>query len=298
MECSVVSSYEHCQSLARTTAGNFYYSFLTLPREQRRAMCALYAFMRVTDDLGDSDAPVEQKIRDLAEWRAGFLESLETPASRHPVLPAVVDIVRRYQIPRKYLLDVITGVEMDLAPTQYRTFAELANYCYHVAGAVGLACIHLWGFHDPRATEAAIDCGTAFQLTNILRDLREDALRGRVYLPSDDLDRFEIDPRRFALPDSTELVRDPHFLELMRFESARAYEYYHRAAKLSEYLSPSGRPIFEAMVRIYGGVLDEISRAGYDVFRRRVALSRCRKLSIVGGILMRSWWQRWFRRSS
>src|SRR5262249_39319922 len=146
---------------------------LTLPRDRMRAMCVLYAFMRVTDDLGDSDQPAPMRKAELSRWREDLVRSVETGESSHPVLPAVVDVSRSYKIPVQYLLDVIAGVEMDLEPVCFETFEGLADYCYHVAGAVGLACIHLWGFHDERARAAAVDCGTAFQLTNILRDLRE-----------------------------------------------------------------------------------------------------------------------------
>ena len=292
MQLSVAQSYEHCRELARTAAGNFYYSFLTLPREQRRAMCALYAFMRVTDDLGDSDAPVELRAAQLAEWRRSFLSACETGEATGPVLPAVADMLRRYPIPHQYLLDVVTGVEMDLAPTDYATFGDLERYCYHVAGAVGLACIHLWGFAGEESIGHAIACGTALQLTNILRDLKEDAARGRVYLPREDLERFGVDSRRFAAGDAVELRRDDRFRALMKFEIDRARACYARGWELLRFVSPAGKSILEAMLRIYGGILEEIERQGFDVFSRRVSLSRSRKLLIVGGVLARGWGRR------
>jgi phytoene synthase len=287
MECSVADSYQHCWALARATAGNFYYSFLTLPRDLRQAMCALYAFMRVTDDLGDSDAPAEMRAAQLAAWRESLRRACDEGVYDHPILPALADIVRRYGIPVRYLLDVIAGVEMDLLPAAYQTFDELARYCYHVAGAVGLACIHLWGFHDPRALDAAVDCGAAFQLTNILRDLGEDAVRGRTYLPIEDLDRFHIAADELAAHSRSDIQRDARFEQLMRFEVSRAREYYSRARMLFDYLDSPGKPILEAMLRIYGGLLDEIERRRYDVFSRRVSLSRGRKLLIAGDVLVR-----------
>ncbi|MBI3866164.1 MAG: phytoene/squalene synthase family protein [Planctomycetia bacterium] len=286
MERSVAESFDYCRALARTTGRNFYYSFLTLPREQRDAMCALYAFMRITDDLGDSDEPPETRAAQLARWREGLLAACEGGPCDHPALPALAEIVKRHSIPVRYLLDVIAGVEMDLVPAAYATFDELARYCYHVAGAVGLACIHLWGFHDPRALDSAVDCGAAFQLTNILRDLGEDASRGRVYLPREDLDRFGIGPAELAAAGAG-LARDDRFQQLMRFEVARAREYYARARALFEYLDLPGKPILETMLRIYGGLLDEIERRKYDVFSRRVALSRGRKLWIAGSVIIR-----------
>jgi phytoene synthase len=285
-ECSVADSYDHCGQLARRTARNFYYSFLTLPRERRRAMCVLYSFMRVTDDLGDSDEPAAVREAALKRWEASLLRACGTGASDHPVLPALADVIRRYSVPVDYLLDVIAGVEMDLQPVAVATFDQLADYCYHVAGAVGLACIHLWGFRDARAPAAAIDCGTAFQLTNILRDLGEDAGRGRVYLPREDLDRFQISAADLTAKSEsarsrTAAGRDERFERLMQFEVARARDYYARAGALYDYLDPPGKPILETMLRIYGGLLDEIERRRYDVFTRRVELSTWRKVCLT-----------------
>lgn len=282
MSLSCAESYVHCQMLARKTAGNFYYSFLTLPREQFRAMCVLYAFMRVTDDLGDSDEPQLVRARDLGRWREKLLLALARTEFEHPVLPALADVVQRYGVPREYLEAVITGVEMDLGPVAFETFDQLRHYCYHVAGAVGLACIHLWGFHDPRAFEAAVDCGTAFQLTNILRDLQEDISRDRLYLPREDFERFNCDVREISGQSRSEA-----FQRLMQFEVSRAREYYARAETLYDYLDPAGKPILETMIRIYRGILDEIERCGYDVFTRRVRLSRLRKVFIAGSAIVR-----------
>jgi phytoene synthase len=250
-------------------------------------MNALYSFMRVTDDLGDSASPADLRAAQLAAWRQSLLRACDKGPCDHPVLPALADTVQRHGIPLRYLLDVIAGVEMDLAPAQYRSFDELSRYCYHVAGAVGLACIHLWGFHDSRALEAAVDCGTAFQLTNVLRDLGEDAAGGRTYLPTEDLDRFHIAAGELAAAGRSDFSGDERFAQLMRFEVERARDYYTRARALFEYLNPPGRPILEAMLRIYGGLLDEIELRRYDVFTRRVALSRGRKLLIAGDVLVR-----------
>jgi phytoene synthase len=214
----------------------------------------------------------------------------EAGACDHPVLPALIDVIRRYRVPVQYLLDVIAGVEMDLQPVSFESFERLADYCYHVAGAVGLACIHLWGFHDERAVGAAVDCGTAFQLTNILRDLREDAGRGRIYLPREDLDRFHVTPDELAGTSRNGGCHSERFERLMQFEVARARDYYARARALYDYLDPPGKPILEAMLRIYGGLLDEIERRRYDVFTRRVELSRWRKICVTAHILARHKW--------
>ncbi|MEX0717610.1 MAG: squalene synthase HpnC [Planctomycetaceae bacterium] len=305
------ASFAWCRALAKRTAGNFYYSFLTLPRERRRDMCALYAFMRVSDDIGDEagDSIAERQAR-LAEWREDVAVALDRrppidrcepqgptnrerraadggscPSRAHPLWPALSDIVRRHGIPSEHLFAVLDGVRMDLDGARFETFADLERYCYHVAGAVGLCCIHVWGFDHNRADEArraAIDCGLAFQLTNILRDLKEDAAAGRVYLPLEDLARFGYPPARIATGE-----RNAAFAELMRFEVARARAYYARAERLFDLLEPAGRPILKAMLRIYGGLLDEIERRGYDVYSSRVALPRHRKLWIALAALLR-----------
>jgi phytoene synthase len=265
-------------------------------------MCALYAFMRVTDDLGDSDEPADVRAAQLVAWRAKLVRACATvhcdtahcetahgdnDKGDHPVLPALADTVRRYGLPVQYLLDVIAGVEMDLQPVAYQTFTKLAEYCYHVAGAVGLSCIHLWGFHDERAIDAAINCGTAFQLTNILRDVREDAARGRVYLPREDLESFHLSGEELANYDPARDRSDDRIRQLMVFEVSRAREFYARAKALFAYLDMPGQPILETMLRIYGGLLDEIERRDYDVFTRRVELGRWRKIGIVAQTLAR-----------
>lgn len=298
MDESVRRSYEYCQQLSRSTAGNFYFAFLTLPREQFLRMCALYAFMRITDDLGDSDEPFEQRSIALQQWRGSLLRVCDQTAADmggHPLFPALADVIRRTGLPLEYLTAVIDGVEMDLRPVEYATFVELEKYCYHVAGAVGLACIHLWGYHDSRAPEAAIACGTALQLTNILRDVKEDAARGRVYLPREHLERFGLTPE--------EVLRgldlgDPRFRKLMSFETGLAREFYLRAEPLFEYLDPAGKPILETMLGIYGGLLRKIARDPERVLVQRVSLSRWRKLAIAGQAVVRHKLRSWFRSSA
>ena len=274
---SLAESYGYSKALAKRTAGNFYFSFLTLPRERFRAMCALYGFMRVCDDLGDEPGGDDDaKIGQLKSWQRMLERALEGDCSGHEVFPALMDVVHRYEIPAEYLHAVIDGVKSDLQPRTFETFEELSQYCYQVAGAVGLCCVHIWGFHDERAIPRAIDCGTAFQLTNILRDLGEDAAMGRVYLPREDLIRFGVTPDDLAAGR-----RNERFTELMRFEVQRAKSYYEKARELFESLQRPGKPIFATMLRIYGGLLKEIERRNYDVFTRRISLSRRRKLGIV-----------------
>ena len=277
MKTAVNDSYSYCQRLARRTGRNFYFSFLTLPRRLFRDMCVLYAFMRHTDDIGDSDGlTLTERRSELARWRAALENALQGDCENCRILPAMAHVAAKHDIPPNYLRDVITGVESDLTPRSFADFAELSEYCYQVAGAVGLCCIHIWGFRDERALPRAIDCGTAFQLTNILRDLREDSHMGRVYLPQEDLDRFE-----YTAADLGNGVFDDRFRALMQFQVARANDYYARGSELHEYLSPAGRPVLSAMFRIYSSLLREIEKQEYDVFTRRVRVSSGRKLAIA-----------------
>ena len=283
MTISLADSYTFCKKLSRRTAGNFYFSFRTLPAEMYRDMCVLYAFMRISDDLGDDNRiPIAERSEQLARWKAGLARALADADYRHPVFPALVDVVGRYQIPHEYLFAVIQGVEMDLGPAGFQTFDDLRRYCYHVAGAVGLCCIQVWGFHDDRARDRAVDCGLAFQLTNILRDLGEDAGMGRVYLPREDLQRFG-----FTVDDVSSHCQDERFVDLMKFEVERARSYYGRAEELFEYLEPAGKPILSAMLRTYGGLLTRIERCGYDVYSRRIRLPAWRKWWIALDALVR-----------
>jgi squalene synthase HpnC/squalene synthase HpnD len=263
-------SYAWCRRLARRTARNFYYAFYVLPKAQRRAMDALYAFMRVTDDLADEPGDVEAKQQALRDWRSALDHALAGDYS-HPLHPALHETVRRYGIPVKHLHDVIDGVEMDLQPVRFATFAELYAYCYRVASAVGLACIHIWGFEDDKAKEYAEAAGIAFQLTNILRDVGEDLHAGRVYIPQEDIYRFGCPPESWR-------ERGEAFQKLMRFQAERARSYYAKAEGLDRLLTDSGRSVFRVMLRIYRGLLDKIEARGFDVFSERVRLSRWRKL--------------------
>jgi phytoene synthase len=275
MTVSLADSYRYCEQVARKEAGNFYHAFRVLPRGQRLAMCALYAFLRLTDDIGDSSDPESEKRNRLTEWRNQFERAL-TGEYTHQLHLAFRDAIDTYQIPIRYLHDVIDGVEMDLNIKFYARFADLHRYCYRVASAVGLACIHIWGFTDEQAIEYAEKAGIAFQLTNILRDLGEDAARGRVYLPVEDLDRFGYSVEKLARGE-----RDEHFRPLMRFQVDRARSYYEQSQPLALLLPSPGRAIFQVMTRTYRGLLDAIENRDYDVFSRRVSLSQWRKLGLV-----------------
>jgi len=280
------SSNAWCEHVARREAGNFYHAFRLLPATQRRAMCALYAFMRVADDLTDGPETIAEKTLALANWRRQ-LDAALAGIYHHPLHPAFHHTVVTYGIPRRYLEDVLDGVGMDLDTDRYDTFTDLYRYCYRVASAVGLACIHIWGFTDARATAYAESAGIALQLTNILRDLGEDAARGRVYLPLEDLERFG-----YRIEDLKQGRRDARFHELMRFQVERARSYYQSAEPLADLLAPAGRAVFLVMLRTYRGLLGAIEKRGYDVFSSRVRLSRWRKLWLAAQVLPLRWgWQ-------
>ncbi len=288
---SLSDSYAYCQKLAKQTAGNFYYSFLALRKEQYQAMCALYTYMRTVDDLGDNlQQSPEERAQSLQRWRLELKQVLESQKQTgeqfyDPCFPALLDIIQRYEIPETYFFDVISGVESDLHFDSYQTFDALAGYCYQVAGVVGLCCIHIWGFHDDRAFNAGIECGLAFQMTNILRDLAEDAEAGRVYLPQEDLDQFD-----YSQSDIKSQVYDERFKAMMQFEVQRAKDYYQKSECLLAYISPAGQRILKAMYRIYGGILSDIERRDYDVYTFRAGLPYWRKLLIAGEVIISSHW--------
>ncbi|HYW46705.1 MAG TPA: phytoene/squalene synthase family protein [Bryobacteraceae bacterium] len=269
----VEQSYQYCCRVARTRAKNFYYSFLLLSAHQRKAMCAIYAFMRYCDDLSDEAGASRAAID---RWRAEMEDALEGRFSGQPVWPAFHHTVRRFGIPHEYFREMISGVASDLEPRSFETFDQLYRYCYQVASVVGLTTIHIFGFDTRIALPLAEKCGVAFQLTNILRDIREDADRGRVYLPAEDLRRFGVTGR-----DLREGNRSEAFLRLMRFEAARARAYYDESRPLLDLIHQRSRPSLWALIAIYSRLLERIERCNYDVFTRRVRLSPLEKSWIV-----------------
>jgi phytoene synthase len=276
------TSYAWCKRVARKQAGNFYPAFCLLPRDQRLAMCALYAFMRVTDDIVDEPGEPEIKRQRLADWREQFGNALNGRLT-HPVHHALTDCIRRYSIAVEHFESALDGAAMDLLPIQFETFADLYRYCYCVASTVGLACIRIWGCRDASAEMPAEHAGIALQLTNILRDLGEDRARGRVYIPTEDLGRFCCSPEQFGRVD------DPAYRNLMAFEVQRAREYYASSEPLAEFLPPPGRSMFRVVHATYRGILDEIERRNYDVLSSRVGISQWAKMRLVLKSLPTRW---------
>ena len=269
MTLSLERSYAHCRSVARRRAKNFYYAFLLLPRDQRNAMCAIYAFMRYCDDLSDEPGASREP---LERWRTALDHALTGRYDGHPTLPAFHDTVQRYHIPHQYFHEMIDGVSSDLQPRRIQTFDELYRYCYQVASVVGLTTVHIFGFDTPTALPLAEKCGVAFQLTNILRDVKEDLSRGRIYLPDEDLKRFGV---------SAGNLNSPEFIDLMRFEAFRARDYYQQSQPLLGMVHARSQSSLWALIEIYSRLLARIEASNYDVLSRRIALSPLEKSWIV-----------------
>ena len=276
METRLAKSYREAESIARSRARNFYYSFLVLPHERRLALCAVYSFMRYCDDISDGPGAIDHKRMRLERWRAQLNSVVAGELQGNGILPAFRDSVQRFSIPAKYFHWIIDGAEMDLGTDRYEAFEDLYRYCFRVASAVGLVCIRIFGFEGETAELHAEECGIAFQLTNILRDVKEDARMGRVYLPAEDLRRFQYPPE-----DLMEGVYDERFRELMKFEADRARSYYDRARALLPMIEEGSRPSLWAMMEIYERILERIVRRRYDVFNGRIRLSGGEKASIL-----------------
>lgn len=272
------ASYAYCQALARRRAKNFYYSFRVLPAAKRRALCAVYAFMRECDDLSDEPRPggLTAAKAAMEAWRNDLDAALDGRSPAHPLWPAFTDTARQYAIPARIFHDMIDGVSTDLEPHDFLTFAQLYRYCYQVASVAGLATIHIFGFDDPAAPLLAEKCGVAFQLTNIIRDVREDALNGRVYLPREDRERFGVLPEHLNAATLAEPLRD-----LLSFEGQRAADYYRESAPLVSMVRPDSRPALWALIEIYGRLLNKIRARRFEVLAGRIRLSGFEKSAIA-----------------
>jgi phytoene synthase len=304
------AAYAVCRSISRASARNFYYSFLALPREKRDAICAVYAFMRRADDICDEPGPGSQERRErLSEWLDRLHAVVNGKATDDPVLLALSDAQGRYDISLERLDQLVAGTAMDLDPgppahdypavkrgmsgervpavlaveppvRQYETFADLYDYCYHVASVVGLICIRIFGYRNPEAEPLAERCGIAFQLTNILRDVKEDAAMGRIYLPREDLARFGLNAAELSA-DGSSADLTLRFRPLLEFESERAREFYRSAEALLPMIDEDSRPALWVLVTIYHRLLDKIVARNYDVFSERVRLTMPEKLRVL-----------------
>jgi phytoene synthase len=310
-ESQLAVAYSVCRSITRSAATNFYYAFLVLPRPKREALCAVYAFMRRCDDISDdSNLPLHERRQKLAEWLDAFHRAQYGQPTDDPVLLALTDAQRRYKIPAVLLDQLAVGTAMDVqegtegneetragAPStsaqarpaphgltvHYRTFEDLRLYCYRVASVVGLVCIRVFGYRDPAAEPLAERCGLAFQLTNIIRDVKEDAAMGRVYLPEEDLARFDVSPSELRSPSDSARLR-----LVLAAEADRAREFYQAGDELIPLIDEDGQPALWVLVNTYRRLLEKIAGRQYDVFSTKVSLTMREKLVILGkGFLKR-----------
>ena len=275
LQLDLESAYEACRTITRREAKNFYYAFLTLPAAKRRAIYAAYAFCRHCDDSVDDETSTDAKLKALSDLQTS-LDSTYSGNASSPVYVALADVARNYDIPQHYFQEIILGVESDLVKDRFQNFAELKEYCYRVASVVGLICLQIFGYEDDDAKEYAVDLGLAMQLTNIIRDVREDLDMGRVYLPQDEMARFG-----YSEEDLKEGVRNQAFHDLMKFQAKRAREYFDRGFKLLPYLSRRSRACPAVLGALYSKVLDRIEESDYDVLDSRVSLSKAEKIGIT-----------------
>jgi 15-cis-phytoene synthase len=269
------AAYDECQAITRRAARNFYYAFVTLPKPRRRSIYAAYAFSRLADDIADGDADVASRSAALADLRL----SLHTALAGAPdgaIMTALADSAKTYDIPESLFNDIIDGVEMDLTKSRYATFDELREYCYRVASAVGLVSIQIFGYTDPQAKAHAVDLGLAMQLTNIMRDVGEDIANDRIYLPQDELARFNVTEEQLR----TGKV-DANFTALMQFQAQRARSYFASSLALFPLLEPRSRGCATGLHQLYAKLLDRIESRAYDVFSQRVSLPAWQKLRLT-----------------
>jgi len=266
---------DYCQQKAASSGSSFYYSFLFLPPNRRRAITALYAFCREVDDVVDECLDPQVAATKLAWWRTE-LDRLYAGQPEHPVTRALKPVLEEFNLPREQLLEIIDGMEMDLQQTRYLDFKALSLYCYRVASVVGLLAAEIFGYQDRATQKYAHDLGMAFQLTNIIRDVGEDARRGRVYLPLDELKRFDV-----SVADILNARHSDNFRRLMEFQIERAEQYYAQAlGELPASDRKTQRPGL-MMAAIYRTLLDEIKRDGCLVLKQRTSLPPLRKLWIA-----------------
>jgi squalene synthase HpnC/squalene synthase HpnD len=283
---SVAASYAECARIARASRSSFYLAFFGLRKEKRNALCALYAFMRLVDNVSDEPGDLDSKRNGLARWRAMLDEAIAGRPTSSPIFPALADTITRFEIPSRYFHDLILGAEMDLTVSSYATFDRLSEYCYRVAGTVGLTCLHVFGFRDPKAPDLAERLGLAFQLTNIIRDVRADFDMGRAYLPAEDLERFGVSEPQLSGPLTSQMR------ELLEFEADRAWHFYREGASLVDRVDADSRATLWALIRTYSSLLARIEERDFDVFSSRISLSSAEKIQYLLTAGMSGWWKK------
>ena len=286
---TIVEAYAVCRTIAQREAKNFYYSFRVLPEHKRNAMCAVYAFMRRADDISDDELlPIAERRAVMSRWLEAWREARRSGISDDPVFVALNDTQKRFSVPDALLEELVQGTTMDLEPRAqmenqlqtFATFEELYRYCYLVASVVGLVCIRIFGYTDLRAESLAEETGIAFQLTNILRDVKEDVERGRIYLPLDLLHEFGVNVDRVKML-ATGAAMEANERALLRALGARAETYYASADRLLPLIDADSRAALWVLVTIYHRLLFKIFDANGDVFTHRISVSTPAKLTIL-----------------
>lgn len=275
MDAELERAYRFCRNLARTKAGNFYYAFIFLPKPKRRAIYALYAFCQYTDNLVDEVPRKVNPVSDIDKLRADLANCLEGKYSS-PLFIALGDSIRRYSLPIEHFHELIDGIESDLHLTRIETFDDLERYCYLVASTVGLLCVEIFGYRDKAVRRYAENLGVALQLTNIIRDIKEDALRGRVYLPVEDLERFN-----YSLDDLANELVNENFHRLMELQYNRALEFYRRAEEALPPEELKSQVASEIMKKIYRELLETVKRSGFRIFDERISVKSSRKILLA-----------------
>ena len=263
---------QYCQQKAASSGSSFYYSFLFLPQDQRQAITALYAFCREVDDIVDSNFEPAVMHAKLSWWQ-NEVDKLYQKHPQHPVTQALLPAIEHYQLPQEQLLEIIDGMRMDLEQSRYKDFKDLSLYCHRVASVVGLLSAEIFGYQHRQTLKYAHSLGTAFQLTNILRDIREDAQRGRIYLPQDELEKFGVTEQDIINNKQSEA-----FNKLMRFQSERARALYQQAFDELPDADRYSQRTGIIMAAIYSATLDEIEKDNFQVFKHRISLTPLRKL--------------------
>ena len=296
-DADVAAAYQFCRNIARERARNFYYSFVALPPPKRDAICAVYAFMRHADDLSDDESlPLHERRVMLDSWLTSWRAAMNGGLTNDPVFLALRHAQQRFAIPSRLLEELVEGTTMDVRDDgpqlnrfdTYATFTDLYRYCYLVASVVGLVCIRIFGYDDPQAERLAEETGIAFQLTNILRDVREDAERKRIYLPCEDLQKFNVSVDQLQRTSTT----TPEIRKLLEFEAQRAQEFYRSGQRLLPLIAADSRPALWVLITIYHRLLQRIENSGYDVFSSRVSVPTYEKLAILGWGILRGLKQR------
>jgi len=290
-------AYAVCRGIARRAAKNFYYGFMVLPSEKRNALSAVYAFMRHADDISDEPGDKEQKRQKLTEWLESAKAVFAGKATDDPVLMALGDAQSKFKIPPDLFEKLVYGTSLDLeippasgdAPAILcSTFADLKQYCYYVASVVGLVCIRIFGYEDSKAEFLAEDCGLAFQLTNIIRDIKEDASMGRIYIPEEDLARNNLSAANFSAAALADRGQVQQLRPALEYEAERARKYYESAKWLMELIEEDSRAALWVLVEIYSRLLKKISERNYDVLTERVRLTFWEKMRVLSrGFLLR-----------